>query len=337
MNNKNLDELLKSMPSKRLDPSKKDDIHQSIMDGADKHERQSQWKRKRQSFVAIGGSFAVIALAFMILVLPNMDTIFTGDEEPVEIPELEKFDHAFYLPTYAPFDIHEVEYDHFYFGAREIKDDEVVYTQEDNPDYLLPKVVYFSHTDPVRKMDVSFSRKSEHGSYDEIEDYDERVMLEGGIEAKYDETSHDRPGQMIAWEYDDLLIQLSIRSIEEPVSRDDMIQIAESFEKYEVGSADEHSFLQNQIQEFEGLSSLGEETTQQIREHLDDAIWDGTTRVNMQYPPNYVLDEYRIWIHPQQDRIDVINTDNGDHAELGEAESDELYELITGDTLGSDS
>nr|WP_243864160.1 DUF4367 domain-containing protein [Alkalibacillus almallahensis] len=184
-------------------------------------------------------------------------------------------------------------------------------------------------------MDVSFSHKSEHVSYEEIEDYDERVTLDNGIEAKYYETPSDRPGQIIAWESDGLMIQLSIRSIEDPVQRDEMIKIANSFERYEVGSADKHPFLQNQIKQFEGLSSLSGEKTKQIRELLENAVWDGTSDVDMQYPPNYVLDDYRIWIHPQQDRIDVINTDNGDYAELDKEESEELYELITGEALGS--
>ncbi|MDV2581554.1 hypothetical protein [Alkalibacillus haloalkaliphilus] len=337
MNNKNLDELLKSMPNKQIEPGKKEEILQAIMEDAGKHERKKWWQLKRQSFVAIGGSFVAIFLALIIFVLPNVSAFFTGEETPVEITELEKYERAFYLPTYAPFDIHEVEYDPIYFGVRTIQDSEIVYTQEGDPDYFTPKIVYYSHTDPIRKMKITLYDPLEHGSYEEIEDYDERVTLRGGIEAKYLKVPGDQSRQMLAWEYDGLLIQIVIRSIEDaPIQRDDMIKIAESFETYKVGSADEHSFLQNQIKEFEGLKSLGEETTKQIQEILENANWDVTSNVDMRYPPNYVLDEYRIWVHPQNDRLDVINTENDHYAELGREESEVLYELITGETLGSD-
>jgi hypothetical protein len=159
--------------------------------------------------------------------------IFPGEKDIREIQELNKFDdRSILLPTYAPFKIHEVGYEEIYSGRREVQDNEIVYVDKDDLDYLRPKFHYYSNDEPNREL-VLFIAKSL--DMDVIK-YDEILEFGDGLKGYY--RVHQKT-QFFTWEQDGVFLDMGVTTEDEEqvLSVEEIIKIAESFEKWKLDTA----------------------------------------------------------------------------------------------------
>ncbi|WP_188205531.1 hypothetical protein [Alkalibacillus aidingensis] len=230
MNKDRLDQKLQSMPKVKLEEHKKRKMLQNILE-RDESEEQLGDSRIKGWFISVGGTLAVALLAMVIFVMPSGPfggAAFLAEEELRGIEELEKFDHVLKFPTYAPFEIGEIEYDELYWGDREPKDGQVHYVQGDDPDYLTPGINYFSEEEPRYQLTVYLD--DQHMQLSEKDDF-EAVTLNGDIEARYDQREFV---QELLWQEGEVVFNIAIRSDEgDLLPKEEIIKIAESFEIFE--------------------------------------------------------------------------------------------------------
>ena len=158
---------------------------------------------------------------------------FLAEKEIKKMEELNKFDdRIILLPTYAPFKIHEVEYDQLYSGRIEIKDSEIVHVDKDNLDYLTPRIRYYSNDKPNRQMDLYIGKNLDmkYIRYDEIIEFGDDLK---GFYRVY------KTRQFFTWKQDGVSLDMGITTEDEEqlLSIEEIIKIAESFKKWNIGSS----------------------------------------------------------------------------------------------------
>lgn len=180
---------------------------------------------------AIGFSIlSAIGIALMVWIASTQ--AFLAEKEIREMEELNRFDDRnILLPTYAPFKIHEVEYDELYSGRREIKDSEIVYVDIDDLDYLTPIIRYHSNDEPNREMELYFGKSLD---MDNII-YDEIIEFGDGLKGFY---RVYQTRQFFTWEQDGVFLDMAITTEDEEqlLSVEEIIKIAESFKKWDTGA-----------------------------------------------------------------------------------------------------
>lgn len=78
------------------------------------------------------------------------------------------------------------------------------------------------------------------------------------------------------------------------------------------------------------------ETVQKVIDLLKGVKWDKNIEVQMEREPDYKLDKtYHIWITPQGNTLELINTNNSYYIRLAQSDSSDLYKLMTGEELES--
>ncbi|WP_096203184.1 hypothetical protein [Bacillus sp. FJAT-45350] len=173
---------------------------------------------------------SVIGIGIALLVWNASTQTFLVEKEIREIEELSKFDDRnILLPTYAPFKIHEVDYEELYSGGRAIKDNEIVYVDEDNLDYLTPKIHYHSNDKPNREMEVFIGKSLDNIIYDEI------VEFGDGLKGFY---RVHQTRQFFVWEQGGVFIDMAVTTEDETqlLSVEEIVKIAESFKKLDTGT-----------------------------------------------------------------------------------------------------
>ncbi|MCA1054328.1 hypothetical protein LCM10_04955 [Rossellomorea aquimaris] len=175
---------------------------------------------------------SVIGVGIALWVWHSSTQTFLAEKEIKEIEELNKFDdRTILLPTYAPFNVHDVEYEEIYSGKREVKDNEIVYVDKDNLDYLRPKILYHSNDEPTREL-VLFIVKDldqDHIKYDKI------VKFGDDLEGFY--RVHQNT-QFFTWDQDGVFLDMAITTEDEDqrLTVEEIVKIAESFEKWSLSS-----------------------------------------------------------------------------------------------------
>ena len=157
---------------------------------------------------------------------------FLAEKEIRKMEELNKFDdRIILLPTYAPFKIHEVEYDQLYSGKREIKDSKIVYVNIDDLNYLTPIIRYYSNDNPNREMDLYIGKNLDMNNIR----YDEIIEFGDGLKGFY---RVYKTRQFFTWEQDCVFLYMGITTEDEAqlLSVEEIIKIAESFKKWNMGS-----------------------------------------------------------------------------------------------------
>jgi len=179
---------------------------------------------------AIGFSILLaIGITFMIWITSTQDIL--AEKEIGEMEELNKFDdRTILLPTYAPFKIHEVEYDELYSGRREIKDNELVYPDKDDPGFLTPILIYRSNDEPNREIELYISKDLDTNNIN----YDEIIQFGDGLKGFY---RVYQTKQFFTWKQNGVFLDMAITTEAEKqlLSIEEIINIAESFKVWETG------------------------------------------------------------------------------------------------------
>lgn len=85
-----------------------------------------------------------------------------------------------------------------------------------------------------------------------------------------------------------------------------------------------------------------EELLKSVMDILNDATWEAI-KVEMAQPPHYKfsfinkstgeqIETFLVWVSPNNDRLEVVR-DKGGYAKLTKANSDDLFEILTGNKL----
>lgn len=78
------------------------------------------------------------------------------------------------------------------------------------------------------------------------------------------------------------------------------------------------------------------DTVQKVIDILKGVKWQTNVEVDMEREPDYKLNKnYHIWLTPQGDMLEIVNTNNSNYARLSESDSSALYKIMTGEDLES--
>jgi len=66
---------------------------------------------------------------------------------------------------------------------------------------------------------------------------------------------------------------------------------------------------------------------------FDDLDWETNSDVDFKHLPNYLLNDYGIWVSPEKNRLEIKSMENSDYASLTEERSSELFYMLTGEEL----
>ncbi|MEH7236710.1 hypothetical protein [Bacillus sp. JJ1562] len=234
--NDHLENQLRSMPTANLGFEDKKRIHGTLMN-FEEHPIEKTWKNMKWTLSTIGGLAVVALLAFFIWTLPQnpfSHQAFLAEEQIAEIKELQKIERKIKLPTYAPFEVHEVEFMEQYLGPQSIEDGELKQLEPDNPKFQVQNISYLSFDDPFKSIHLILADST-------VESLDtkgyETIQLDNGITASY---MYNGSAQMLFWIDDGVNYHLNVfvenkdkTSLrKEPIPREEIIKIAESFRFY---------------------------------------------------------------------------------------------------------
>jgi hypothetical protein len=198
---------------------------------------------KRNSWYKKGLSIAVLASLLIIVIgfATTKSGIFQSASNHVaveklqELEELKDIPYPFKLPTYIPFSVENVHFSKTYIGPRDYREKEQELKKDDLNYYRLNITYANPESEELYKMlEVSVMNAT---SMNQLRDEHEEVMI-NGINGSY---MFNGAVQLIHWEEDDVLydITLYVRDKENlkqhetpPISKEEMIKIAESFERY---------------------------------------------------------------------------------------------------------
>ncbi|MGG0720152.1 hypothetical protein ABE096_21605 [Robertmurraya massiliosenegalensis] len=78
------------------------------------------------------------------------------------------------------------------------------------------------------------------------------------------------------------------------------------------------------------------ETVQKVIDILKGAKWQKNVEVNMESEPDLKLNKiYHIWISPQENILEIIDTNNKNYGSFSKTDSSSLYKILIGKELGS--
>lgn len=184
-----------------------------------------------------------IALIFFfiipILTSCSQSPDFLGKNQITMSDNLEDFTRTIKFPTYAPFEIDEAQVWLEEGGPRNLLDGgKATYREEGNPEYQEIVSQYISHESPGKAMILS-QRNASHSSIEAYSTYNEKKLIEfgDGLNGLY---YFNGMVQMFVWEDEGELFDLTVSvesennegHINEPLSMEEIIKIAESFETY---------------------------------------------------------------------------------------------------------
>lgn len=64
---------------------------------------------------------------------------------------------------------------------------------------------------------------------------------------------------------------------------------------------------------------------------FDGFDWETDKDVDFEHLPDYLLNDYGIWLSPEKNRLEIKNLENSDYALLSEEQSSELFYMLTGE------
>ncbi|THE10747.1 hypothetical protein E1I69_17535 [Bacillus timonensis] len=235
--NDHLENQLRSMPTATLGLENKRRIHDRLMN-YEEHPVQKTWKNMKWALPTIGSLVAVALLAFFIWTLPQNSfshQAFLAEEHIVEIKELQEIERKIKLPTYAPFEIIEVEYFQQYLGPKDFGNGEgdPAPLEPVDPKLYVHNISYLSNEEPFKGIHLILS----DSTAEEVDTKGyEPVELKNGIIAYY---MFNGNAQMMYWTDEGVNYHLNLiaenkdKSIrKEPIPREEIIKIAESFRVY---------------------------------------------------------------------------------------------------------
>ncbi|MFA9560490.1 hypothetical protein ACERII_24630 [Evansella sp. AB-rgal1] len=237
---KKMEKKLYSLPKVKLDQGKKQRMLNKIINEGNETSAEKRWKSTKGFLLSVGGTSVTALLAFIIFILPilenNRTPAFLMEEDVRNMEELGKFDWTIMLPTYAPFDIHEVEYSEFIGGEIRLEDGEVVHVNANDLEHILGYIDYFSHDESERLFQVYLGNPYKL-QYEEIDRYDEIIQFGDRLEGKYYETTGESSStQFFSWEEEGLLREFKVTAKEnESLPIEEIIKIAESFMIFQEG------------------------------------------------------------------------------------------------------
>ncbi|MFS0821899.1 DUF4367 domain-containing protein [Bacillus sp. 1P02SD] len=230
-----LENQLRSMPTATLGFENKRRIHDRLM-SYEEHPVQKTWKKMKWTVPTIGSLVVVALLAFFIWTLPQnpfSHQAFLAEEQIVEIKELQEIERKIKLPTYAPFEVYEVEFMEQYLGPQSIEDGELKQLEPNNPKFHVQNISYLSFNKPFRSIHLILADSAVESV--NTKDY-ETIQLNNGITAYY---MFNGNTQMMYWTDQGVNYHLNLiaenkdKSIrKEPIPREEIIKIAESFRVY---------------------------------------------------------------------------------------------------------
>ncbi|RFB13504.1 hypothetical protein DZB84_16140 [Bacillus sp. HNG] len=234
--NDHLENQLRSMPTATLGFENKRRIHDRLMN-YEEHPVQKTWKKMKWALPTIGSLVVVAILAFFISTLPQnpfSQQAFLAEEQIAEIQELQEIERKIKLPTYAPFDVHEVEFMEQYLGPQSIEDGELKKLEPDNPKFHVQNISYLSFNKPFKSIHLILADSTVESV--NTKGY-ETIQLNNGITAFY---MFNGNAQMLFWIDDGVNYTLNIfvenkekTSLrKEPFAKEEIIKIAESFRVY---------------------------------------------------------------------------------------------------------
>ncbi|MEH7225256.1 hypothetical protein V7112_15715 [Bacillus sp. JJ1566] len=239
--NDHLENQLRSMPTANLGFENKKRIHQTLMN-YEEHPVQRTLKNMKWVLPTIGGLVVVALLAFFIWTLPQnpfSHQAFLGEEQLSEIKEIEDVERTIILPTYAPFEVHEISFYQDYLGPKDFGNgkDEPSPRDPIETKFYNQNFIYLSKEDPVKMMQVTLSDSS-FVPLENISSYDKDDLIKFG-EGKVGSYYFNGTSQMFYWEEMGLTIMLHVTVDTKttylrtgPVPKEEIIKIAESFRVY---------------------------------------------------------------------------------------------------------
>ncbi|MEH7385286.1 hypothetical protein V7147_07755 [Bacillus sp. JJ1521] len=236
--NNHLDNQLRSMPTARLGFEDKTRMHETLMN-YEEHRLQKTWKKMKWTLPTISGLAVVALLAFLIWTLPQnifSHQAFLAEEQIAQITEIQEIERKIKLPTYAPFEVHEVEFLQQYLGPKDFNNGEGEPTPLEpiDPKLYVQTIIYLSNEKPFKGIHLiladSIKEEVATKEYEPIE-------LNNGIKAYY---MFNGNAQMMFWSDNGVNYHLNVivenkdktSFREEPISREEIIKIAESFRDY---------------------------------------------------------------------------------------------------------
>ncbi|MCC3356043.1 DUF4367 domain-containing protein [Bacillus sp. REN16] len=234
--NKHLENQLRSMPTAKLGFEDKNRIHDALMN-FEEHPVQKTLKNIKWPLHTIGSLVAVALLVFFIWTLPQnpiSNQAFLGEEQIMQIKELQMIERKIKLPTYAPFVVHEVEFMEQYLGPQSLEDGELKQLEPDNPKFHVQNISYLSFEEPFKSIHLILADSTVESV--DTKDY-ENVQLSNGSTAYY---MFNGNAQMLFWIEEGINYHLNVfvknkdntSFREEPIPREEIIKIAESFRVY---------------------------------------------------------------------------------------------------------
>ncbi|MFT4416403.1 hypothetical protein ACLM5H_21290 [Fredinandcohnia humi] len=233
--NDELDRKLQAMPTAKLNPERKQVIHESLMNDEPMTNRKL-WGKSRWFLSTVGGISVVSILALFIFTMPQnpfTSHSFLAAEELETIEELKEIERPILLPTYAPFEVNEFQFDQQYHGPKKLENDKMIPIEQDNPKFYVQNFYYRTNESPIKMIHVALS----DGSVTSMGDEYEKVEFDNG---KIGEYNFNGNTQTFHWIEDGILINLLVwvenkdKTFfrEGPIPLEEIIKIAESFEVY---------------------------------------------------------------------------------------------------------
>lgn len=232
-----LERKLQSMPMASLDPQEKQRIHKKLLEIEEKPVKNSR-KQLKTVFSTVGGLTVILCFSIFVGFLqqnPSSNQAFIGEEQLAQIDELQEIERIIKLPTYAPFEIHEVKFSQTYHeqGPKSIENSKHKLLEPDNPTYQVQNVVYESSENPYKSMLLVISDSSVGSVYT---DGYKRIELDRGINAYYDFNGNS---QILYWREDGVDYRLNVfvqnkskPSFSDPIPIEEFIKVVESFKAY---------------------------------------------------------------------------------------------------------
>ncbi|MDX5474233.1 MAG: hypothetical protein LPK00_01745 [Bacillaceae bacterium] len=161
-----LEQKLQAMPTAELPDLEKEKMYESIVKQTGNFKKRKSFKQTTSFIVSSVGVAAAIMLAVILFVFPGnnepVPLAFVAEEEIKSLEdELLSYDRYIMLPTYAPFEIDEVNLEKTYWGPKIIENSKIVNTEEEEPSHWYLNVQYFSKKDPEIVMEIEIVNKYE--------------------------------------------------------------------------------------------------------------------------------------------------------------------------------
>jgi hypothetical protein len=232
-----LERKLQSMPMASLDPQEKQRIHKNLLEIEEKPVKNSR-KQLKSVYSTVSGLAVILCFSIFVVFLqqnPFYNQAFIGEKQLAQINELQGIERMIKLPTYAPFEIHEVKFSQTYHeqGPKSIEDGKHKLLEPDNPTYQVQNIVYESSENPYKSMLLVIADSSVGSVYT---DGYKRVELDSGINAYYDFNGNS---QLLYWREDGLDYRLNVfvqnknkPSFSDPLPIEEIIKVVESFKAY---------------------------------------------------------------------------------------------------------